>query len=183
MYCRWNREGGAKHSRLSHRKSQIPHAYCAQTLSRKCLGVASSSMLLHLIFNGRGDPRQTCRPYRMQQFSLTGKMSVSRIWRDTRLPCCLPQNDRIGSPSTSHLQSGRDKCVAQIAMAKGLALLNEGIFCHRLFKSSVSRRKMVVDIIHFSVIAYVDNVYFIAIYRKWKVRNGRRIHLVRTCHQ
>src|ERR1700736_5337490 len=134
MNRRWNREGRAKHSRLSHRKSQIAHAHRAQTLSRKCSRIASCFVLLHLIFNCRGDPRQACRPYRIQQLSLASKMSVSRIRRDTRLPCCLPQNDCIGSSNTGHLEPGRHERVAQITVAKGLALLNGDVLFHCLFK-------------------------------------------------
>jgi hypothetical protein len=50
-------------------------------------------------------------------------------------------------------------------VTKGLAFLNGDVLFHCLFKKSVSRRGMLVDSIHFSVVAYVDDVYFIAIPR------------------
>jgi hypothetical protein len=41
----------------------------------------------------------------------------------------------------------------------------------------------IVDTIHISVIVYVDGVYLIGHAAKRMVQHGRRIYLVRTCHQ
>ena len=121
-------------------------------------------VLLHLIFNCRGEPGQAGRSYRIQQLSLAGKVPVSRIRRDTRLPGRLSQNDCIGSSKPRHLKPSCYERVAQIAMTKGLAFLNgDGLF-HCLFKKSVTRRRMIVDSIHFAVVTFVDGVYFIAIH-------------------
>jgi len=183
MYCRWNRKSRAKHSRLSHRKSQISHPYRTQTLSCKRLGIAACATFLHLIFNCRGDPRQTCRPYRIQQFSLASKMSVSRIRRNARLPGRLSQNYRIGSSNTRHFKSGCYERVAQIAMTKGLALLKGDVLFHCPFKEECTAERLIVDSIYFSVIAYVNGVHMMRYIAQWKVQNGRRIHLVRTRNQ
>jgi hypothetical protein len=50
-------------------------------------------------------------------------------------------------------------------MTKSLAFLNgDGLF-HWLLKKSITRRRIIVDSIHFSVVAYVDSVYLLAINR------------------
>ncbi len=140
MNRRWNRESSAKHPRLSQCKSQIPHADGSEAFSRKRLRISPWTTFIHLIFNCRGDPRQTCRPHCIQQFSLASKMSVSGIRRDPRLPGSLSQNDCTGSSSTGHLEPGRHERVAQITVAKGLALLNGDVLFHCLFKKSVPPR-------------------------------------------
>lgn len=81
------------------------------------------------------------------------------------MPGCLSQNDRIGSSSPRHFKPGVYQRVAQIAMTKSLAFLNgDGLF-HWLLKKSITRRRIIVDSIHFSVVAYVDSVYLLAINR------------------
>src|SRR5438270_1036767 len=92
-------------------------------------------------------------------------MSVSRIRRHTRLPCGFSQNDRIRSSNPRHLESGCYKRIAQVAMAKSLALFKVGVLFHCLFKTSVSRNRDDCGHHPLSVVAYVDGVYLIAIPR------------------
>ena len=86
-------------------------------------------------------------------------MSVSRIRRNARLPGRLSQNDCIGSSNTGHLKPGRHERVAQIAMTKGLALLNGEVLFHCLFKEQCNAESLIVDSIYFSVVSYVNGVY------------------------
>jgi hypothetical protein len=149
-----------------------------QTLVDCGLGDISSShlqLLLRPVTDMRTVPHLAAQP---------GQQNVCKRHSERRPPAGSPLAERLHwalQHGPSRARTSRALCADHRGERSCASRWRRSFHC--LFKVECTAQRTIVDSIHFSMIAYVDDVYLVAISRKWRVRNGRRIHLVRTCHQ